>query len=103
MIESRRVERRQQDGGDAKLLQIVEAINDPLEVAVTVAIAVAHAAREDLVEDLVRRLRDGRVRGRGGTALAGCKQQRGNGRREKSASLHRIRPQIAKCREAAPI
>src|SRR3546814_19676196 len=65
VVEFGRIERRQQDRGDAEPLQIIEAVGDALKVAVTVTVAVAHRSREALVEDFLTGIgggpRDGRA------------------------------------------
>ena len=49
----RRIDRRDPDGVDAKLHQIVEPLQDPVQIANAVAIAVLKRARVDLVDDAV--------------------------------------------------
>ena len=62
----RREERRQPEAVDAQPLQIVEFVDEPAEVARTVAVAVLEGADEDLVED--RRLEPLRFGTSGGSS-----------------------------------
>ena len=53
VLQRRRIERQQPDRGDAQVLQVVELLGQPLEVADAVAVAVVEGADVQLVDDRV--------------------------------------------------
>ena len=59
VVERRRIDRREQDGRRAEVLDVSQLLGDAAEIADPVAVAVPEAADEDVVEDLVLRGRRG--------------------------------------------